>query len=130
MNLENKDPRVLEQEMNIRVPTYPYKSSSEYAAAVNQWLWQCYNNQCMTITFPYLLTQTACRAQVANGTTDFNRNFPNAFFPNQNLFVSQPRRSDAFQGSNSALPGQSQGTYPILHICKGKLSKTELCACE
>lgn len=111
-----KDPRLLEKEMNINIPTYPYKTSSEYAAAVNQWLWQCYNWQCMTITLPYLMSQTACRTQLANtnGTIDFNRNFPSSYFPNQNLFVAQSRRSDvSFQGTNSNVTGQSQGNFYI-----------------
>ncbi|GIY63256.1 protein FAM8A1 [Caerostris extrusa] len=81
-------------DLNVNIPTYPYKSSSEYAAAVNQWLWQCYNWQCLTITLPYLMSQTACRIQNNNpdGTTDFNRNFPNTFFPNQNISPTQPNR--------------------------------------
>lgn len=113
-----QNPRLLERELNVNIPTYPYKSVSEYATAVNQWLWQCYNWQCMSITLPYLMTQTALRTQVANtdGTTDFNRNFPSTYFPNQNLFNSQARRANvAFQGTNSSTTPQ-QGICLNLYI--------------
>lgn len=111
-----KDPRVLEREMNVNVHTYPYKSNSEYAAAVNLWLWQCYNLQCMAVTFPYVMTQAALRPPVSssNNTIDFNRNFTSAYFPNQNLYVNQPRRSDtSFRGTSTANT-ESQGTEFII----------------
>lgn len=106
-----KDPRLLNI---VNVPTFPYKSSSEYAAAVNQWLWQCYNWQCISITLPYVMTQTACRTQISSSTNtvDFNRNFTNSFFPNQNLFVAQPRRPDASTRAATAT-GESQGIFSI-----------------
>ncbi|KAG8196996.1 hypothetical protein JTE90_013140 [Oedothorax gibbosus] len=101
-------------DLNVNIPTYPYKSSSEYAAAVNQWLWQCYNWQCVSITLPYLMSQTAYRIQSSNpdGTTDFNRNFPNTFFPNQNVALNQPNA--AFQNTNATGSGQSQGSVYLL----------------
>ncbi|GFW47884.1 protein FAM8A1 [Trichonephila clavipes] len=90
-------------DLNINMPTYPYKSSSEYAAAVNQWLWQCYNWQCVTATIPYVMSQTTCRIQNNNAdrTTDFNRNFPNTFFPNQNFSLIPPNQPNvAYQNIN------------------------------
>ncbi|XP_035227353.1 protein FAM8A1-like [Stegodyphus dumicola] len=113
--------KTLENKLNINIPTYPYKSSAEYAAAVNRWLWQCYNWQCMTLTLPYLVSQTACRTHTnnADGTTDFNRNFPNTFFPNQNLSVSQPRRPNvSFQEQTSVSSGQSGTDYIIPSLFK------------
>lgn len=100
-----------ELNLNVNIPTYPYKSSTEYAAAVNQWLWQCYNLQCVSISLPYLMSQTAFRIQNSNpdGTTDFNRNFPNTFFPNQNISLIQPNAG--FQNAGTTDSGQSQGIF-------------------
>lgn len=100
------------EDVNSFIPTYPYKSSSEYATAVNQWLWQCYNWQCMTITLPYIISQTAYRLpnSTSDGTTDFNRNFPNTFFPNQNLSLLQTNRQNiAFQNQTSTGTGNTSG---------------------
>ncbi|XP_042902245.1 protein FAM8A1 [Parasteatoda tepidariorum] len=106
------------EDLNVFIPTYPYKSSSEYATAVNQWLWQCYNWQCMTITLPYIISQTACRLPNSNadGTTDFNRNFPNTFFPNQNLSLLQSNRQNiAFQNqTNNSGAAHSTGTVYLV----------------
>ncbi|XP_054717884.1 protein FAM8A1-like [Uloborus diversus] len=118
----NEDlPNNVENLFNVNVPTYPYKSSAEYAAAVNQWLWQCYNWQCVTLTLPYLVSQTACRTQpnTADGNTDFNRNFPNTFFPNQNFYLTQPRGSNATaQRQNLTNGGQIGTDYLIPSLFK------------
>ncbi|CAL1270508.1 unnamed protein product [Larinioides sclopetarius] len=106
---------------DVNIPTFPYKSSSEYAAAVNQWLWQCYNWQCLTVSLPYLMSQTACRIQNSNsdGTTDFNRNFPNTFFPNQNFSVAQPNRPNvAFQNVRESESQSLGSTFLIPSLFK------------
>lgn len=119
---ESSDPRLLEKEMNINMPTYPYKTSSEYAVAVNQWLWQCYNLQCMALTFPYIMTHTACRPQAANtnSTVDFNRNFTSTFYPNQNV-LNQSHQTDNSARVSSAAANASQGIFKIsLYLYLGK----------
>ncbi|KAF8778195.1 protein FAM8A1-like isoform X2 [Argiope bruennichi] len=100
---------------NANIPTYPYRSGAEYAAAVNQWLWQCYNLQYLTASIPYLMSQSACRINNPDGTTDFNRNFPNAFFPNQNISAPEPARPRVtFQNVPESESQQSAGVVYIL----------------
>lgn len=68
---------------NFPEGTYPYKSATEYASVVNQWLWQCYQWKCFTLAYPYYLgLSSGCP------TSDLNRNIlPSAYAPNQQINI-------------------------------------------
>lgn len=46
--------------------TRVYENTSEYVAAVNQWLLQCYQAQTFALAFPYWIAYNACQGQLNN----------------------------------------------------------------